>query len=369
MTGVAAVAVVIPAHNAAATLGQTLDSVLAQTVAGWEAIVVDDGSTDDTGAIAESYAARDRRIRVAHQARAGEGAARNAGVAGTAGEWLLFLDADDWIAPNAIERFLTAGANAPEADAVAARCSRVTPDGTVAPPEHRADLGALFPAAACYCPFPAPHSCLVRRAPLRDLGGFTAGLPVGADWDFWQRLARTGARCVGVDDVLAFYRMRPGSAVTNVMGLVESGIRLIRLGHGPDPRVQHPDPRYAHGMDSVGVDHALLRFISWPAGMLLGSGGDARSILAWLGAVRAPELSADEVARSIFHAAVLPRGRPLAAWAELWPTLEGRLSGYLAALEALSGATQLARRARESLEREISLGGPAVEPVAPAQPV
>ena len=96
-----AVSVVIAAHNAAATLGETLGSLRIQTQGDWEAVVVDDGSTDDTAAIAERYAARDSRIRVVRQARQGPGPARNTGIALSRHLWLLFLDAEDIVKPAA----------------------------------------------------------------------------------------------------------------------------------------------------------------------------------------------------------------------------------------------------------------------------
>ncbi len=93
--------VVVPAYGVEAYLPACLDSLLAQTWASWEAIVVDDGSPDRCGEIAEEYAARDPRIRVVHTANAGLGAARNVGAAQAGGEFLAFLDSDDVVPPEA----------------------------------------------------------------------------------------------------------------------------------------------------------------------------------------------------------------------------------------------------------------------------
>ena len=89
------VSVVIPAYNAQATLAQTLASVLAQTLDAWEAIVVDDGSTDGTAAIVAAFAARDPRVRCITGAHRGVSAARNLGIAAARGSLVAFLDADD----------------------------------------------------------------------------------------------------------------------------------------------------------------------------------------------------------------------------------------------------------------------------------
>ncbi len=92
------VSVIMPAYNAAATLPRALDSLLAQTYTDWEAVLVNDGSTDATAEIAGEYAARDSRIRLIHQENAGVSAARNRAIENAAGRYLAFLDTDDWMA-------------------------------------------------------------------------------------------------------------------------------------------------------------------------------------------------------------------------------------------------------------------------------
>lgn len=88
--------IVIPVYNVAPYLRECLDSVLAQTFGNWEAICVDDGSTDGSGAILDAYAAKDERIKVVHQPNRGVSAARNVALDMSRGEWIGFLDADDF---------------------------------------------------------------------------------------------------------------------------------------------------------------------------------------------------------------------------------------------------------------------------------
>ena len=92
--------IIIPVYNVAPYLRECLDSVVAQTFADWEAICVDDGSTDGSGAILDGYAARDGRFRVIHQVNAGVSAARNAALDVAQGEWIGFVDADDVLLSN-----------------------------------------------------------------------------------------------------------------------------------------------------------------------------------------------------------------------------------------------------------------------------
>ena len=98
--------IVVPVYNVAPYLRDSLNSLLAQSYVDWEAIVVDDGSTDDSGTILDEYAAREKRMRVIHQQNQGVSAARNAAIDIAKGEYLLFLDADDALVPWALERLV-----------------------------------------------------------------------------------------------------------------------------------------------------------------------------------------------------------------------------------------------------------------------
>lgn len=102
------VSVVVPIYNVETLLRRALDSILSQTCKDWEAILVDDGSTDSSGRIAEEYAESDRRFQVIHKANGGQSEARNVGLQHARGEFLLFLDADDFLHPQLMELCLQA---------------------------------------------------------------------------------------------------------------------------------------------------------------------------------------------------------------------------------------------------------------------
>lgn len=95
--------VIIPVYNVEPYLRDCLESMLKQSWNDWEAVCVNDGSTDGSTAILEDYAVKDGRFRVVTQANAGLSAARNTGIVAAKGEYLLFLDSDDWLEPNALE--------------------------------------------------------------------------------------------------------------------------------------------------------------------------------------------------------------------------------------------------------------------------
>lgn len=106
--GMSLISVIIPVYQAEKELPGCIDSILAQTFRDFELILVDDGSRDASPAVCDSYAARDSRIRVIHQANAGQAAARNAGLAAASGEWIHFVDNDDHLHPQMLSHLLEA---------------------------------------------------------------------------------------------------------------------------------------------------------------------------------------------------------------------------------------------------------------------
>ena len=89
------ISIIVPVYNTEKYLDQCIQSVLAQTYTNWELLLIDDGSTDSSGAICDKYAAEDNRIRVFHKENGGVSSARNLGLDNAQGEWISFVDADD----------------------------------------------------------------------------------------------------------------------------------------------------------------------------------------------------------------------------------------------------------------------------------
>lgn len=112
------ISVIVPVYNVAAYLPQCLDSILSQEHEALEIILIDDGSTDASGALCDQYAAKDGRIRVIHQKNGGAAAAKNAGLRIAVGEYLSFVDSDDFLEPGAyrymLETLKECGADAGE---------------------------------------------------------------------------------------------------------------------------------------------------------------------------------------------------------------------------------------------------------------
>lgn len=108
--------IVIPVYNVEQYLRECLDSVLSQTFTDWEAVCVDDGSTDRSGLILDEYAGKDRRFRVIHQTNGGVSVARNTALENVRGEWITFVDADDRIASWRLEYLHSIILRHPEVD-------------------------------------------------------------------------------------------------------------------------------------------------------------------------------------------------------------------------------------------------------------
>lgn len=358
------VSVIVPAYNAAGTITDTLESLLAQTHPNWEAIVVDDGSSDRTAEIARSFEERDDRIRVISQSNGGESAARNSGVALANSDWLLFLDADDWISPVYLSRMTHELSSDHVLDAVHCGYARVASDGTHVLEKYWPPSGDMFPTLARRATFP-PHACIVRKSLVDEAGGFDTSLRTCPDWDLWQRIARTGARFGAVREVLAFYRMSPNGASLDAYQLLKDGLRVLKQGHSPDPRVHTPHPTHANGMPPDEFQSQEFYLLCWCAGLLLGGAKDAKPLLEALRDDHYTELYPDAIAQCIFEAATLPTCQAAQAWETLWPDIRYQVEEFLLALEEQSLTRDLAGRALTELKKLIlmhsQLWGPVVE--------
>ena len=99
------ISIIVPIYNTAKYLHRCIESVLAQTFVDWEMLLIDDGSTDDSAAICDEYAAKDERIRVFHKENGGVSSARNLGLDHAQGEWITFVDSDDYTYPCWLENY------------------------------------------------------------------------------------------------------------------------------------------------------------------------------------------------------------------------------------------------------------------------
>jgi glycosyltransferase involved in cell wall biosynthesis len=181
------VSVVVPVWNGEAYLGEALDSVLAQDYGPLEVVVVDDGSTDGSAAVAARYGDPVRCVRQANQ---GPAAARNRGLAESRGALLAFLDADDRWLPGKLTRQVAWLAGEPGVDVVTGPVELAWPEARV--------QAAWDAMVARHAPDglvgPCLGSALIRRAVFDRVGAFDAGLRFGEDWDWVLRVKEHGVR-------------------------------------------------------------------------------------------------------------------------------------------------------------------------------
>lgn len=139
------ISIVIPVYNVEGELNRCLDSVLGQTYGNLEVILVDDGSTDGSGRLCDEAVARDGRVRVIHKENGGLSSARNAGLRAATGDWLLYVDSDDAIMPDACEALLDV-ARESGADLVMGDAVHETPGGTEPMPHDCLEPGVRYAA-------------------------------------------------------------------------------------------------------------------------------------------------------------------------------------------------------------------------------
>lgn len=218
------VSVITPCYNGARFLAETLQSALAQTQPPHEIIVVDDGSTDDSAAIAESFGPP---VRVIRQSNRGESVARNRGLAEATGDYILFLDADDLISRDALERLSKAAGSAPNAVAL---CGYAEFESD---PSH--PLRVQVPAKAGLFPrvirssIAPPHCFLTPRETVRAAGGFNESIRHGEDWEFWFRIALQNPPLVTVRQVAAYYRKHPNSQCASAWSNIDRQREFLQV--------------------------------------------------------------------------------------------------------------------------------------------
>ena len=222
------VSVIIPAYNCADTLSETIDSVLEQTYGNIEIVVVDDGSTDGTGKIAEGYI-ESGKVRCYRQENGGPGAARNRGIEAARGEFLAFVDADDSLMADSIENRMALLAEAGDLELVYANYfirhlnKAVTVGFDETYPEKYRSLCREYVHGVVFegCPsdiFGIPlkiwtGTVLVGRNLMKSAGPFRTDISVGEDRDMWIRMSMNAGRIGYVGSPVACYNFS-GSSLT-----------------------------------------------------------------------------------------------------------------------------------------------------------
>lgn len=216
-----AVSVIIPARNAASTLAQTLQSLLAQDWTDWEAVIVDDGSTDDTARLIDRWAHRDPRIRGITGPQRGVSAARNAGVAASRGVLIAFLDADDLWLTGKLAAHVAYLRRQKDVGLSFDRILFIDRAGHSTGVVSTAKVQGLPPHALLYeNPACTASTLVLRREAFNAIGGFDETMRFSEDLELMIRLrCTTSWRVEGLPQVLTHYRASPEGASASLAAM------------------------------------------------------------------------------------------------------------------------------------------------------
>ncbi|GAA6200270.1 glycosyltransferase [Aquicoccus sp. SU-CL01552] len=291
--------IVLPCFNAQATIPDTLDGLTAQTFADWEAICVDDGSTDTTTDLIAQAATADPRIRLLRNPGKGPSAARNFGAANATGEVIAFCDADDIWMPGKLAELAVAFAD-PSVDAGFGRIgffTRAPEDATVFSTVPAGDLSiAMLLGENPVCTM---SNIALRRRAFETTGGFDATMVHNEDLEWLIRLVGKGARVVGLPSLHTMYRTSTGGLSSDLGAMLSGRARAIetaaRFGVAPDGRSHAIHHRYlarralrlGEGR-TLALRHALRGLAHSPTGFFSPLRRGALTLLGSLAALTLP---------------------------------------------------------------------------------
>jgi glycosyltransferase involved in cell wall biosynthesis len=270
------VSVVMAVYNGEAFLSQAVESILAQTFADFEFVVIDDGSTDSTESLLGEYSRRDSRIQVTRQPNAGYVAALNAGCAVARGELIARMDADDLSEPGRLARQVAFLDERPEVAVVGSSLLLITAEGRpfyiAAYPQEPDDArGALARGN------PLGHSTvLIRRSALEAVGGYRAAFVDAEDYDLWVRIARS-YEIANLPDLLGCYRIHPDN--TSHRNLARQAVSIaaarasVLLNQGAGSTFSPDEPLSEGALKELGVDKADVAEIVVELGLWWGAIG------------------------------------------------------------------------------------------------
>jgi glycosyltransferase involved in cell wall biosynthesis len=234
-----AVSVVMAVHNSAEYLREAVDSIVAQTMGAWELVAVDDGSTDESGAILDEYAARDPRVKVIHSPHRGYASSLNAGVALTQTPFVARLDADDAAFPRRLEVQLSRLLTEPTLGVVGGAVVFIDAAGRrFAEARYPLDDEGIRKAFTTTTPF--VHSAVtIRRDAFDAAGGYRPAFTAAEDLDLWLRIPSTFT-LANLEDPVVRYRVHVGQM--SVTELERQAVSAAAARHSARNRLRGDDP-------------------------------------------------------------------------------------------------------------------------------
>ncbi len=253
--------IIIPCYNQAHFLPQCLDSLLKQEYKNWEAIVVNDGSSDNTDKVCQKYAAVDSRIKLVKKTNGGLSSARNFGIANALGSRFIFLDADDFLYPNCLEKITKALQDSDDNVLIQYGYTYVKEDGNEILSHTNAQkksslIPDIFEANLGPC-----HSICISRSLAFASGSFDENLKSVEDWDFWIRAVKAGGTQKIISEKLVYYRYAKNSMSRDGFVMFDALKKVIERGSKKDLRItieSELNKDYNFNSNSV-IQQVLLR--------------------------------------------------------------------------------------------------------------
>ena len=235
------VSVILPVYNQEKYIGETLTSILNQSFSDFELMVLDDGSTDKSAQIIREFAAKDKRIHAYFESNSGKSDSTNSLVNRAKGEWCIFLDADDVMLPNRIEKQVAFHLSNPGVHASSAYCQYINEKGNMfgvqrySSPSNRFENKHAIPDDEFItCSYTA---LMVAKNIFIQVGGLLKKYEPCEDFEFFNRFADNGFVLSIIPEILMKYRIHPTAItvrkpvhVLNMINFVQHCLRLRRLG-------------------------------------------------------------------------------------------------------------------------------------------
>ena len=229
--------IIIPCYNQAHFLSDCLESLQQQSYTNWEAIVVNDGSTDNTNQVANQFVTKDSRIKLFEKDNGGLSSARNYGLENSNGQRIIFLDSDDFLYPKCLKTILDFSKECDDYDLIQYGYTYVKEDGktilghtnaikknNIIPDVFKSNLGPC-------------HSICISSTLAKAAGSFDESLKSVEDWDFWIRAVKAGGRQKTILAFLVYYRYSKNSMSRNPFVMFDALKTVIERGPQKDNRI------------------------------------------------------------------------------------------------------------------------------------
>lgn len=247
------ISVIIPAYNAEAFIGETLQSVLAQTFKDFEVIIVNDGSTDKTPQLVTKFAQDDKRIFLINKKNEGTASARNIGIEKARGELIAFLDSDDLWHSDKLTKQISLLEKNPSFGIISCLAVIINDEG-----KSQGLVSGRNLQGNCYRQMleaggiSGGSIVLIPRHVFDKVGLFDSSVEPYEDWDMWVRIS-SKFDITTVPDILVGYRRSSNSASRNYKRLMNSGSRVLKRAFQRDPNLKNRYYNLCFARDVIGI--------------------------------------------------------------------------------------------------------------------